>query len=283
MSDTSFQVANVAPDEVSLLVDWAAAEGWNPGLHDAQCFAAADATGFFVGRKGGEPVATISVVKYGARFAFLGLYIVKPAYRGRGYGLALWNAALATAAGRDVGLDGVVAQQNNYKRSGFALAYRNVRYRGPRAAATTVDSRIVPLSSLPFSDVAAYDRAMFGAARDGFLRCWIAQPDAKALAAVRAGRIAGYGVIRPARQGFKVAPLFADDADLAAALLGALESYLPDGAELSLDVPEPNRAAIALAERHGMSIVFETARMYRGAAPALPLERVFGVTTFELG
>jgi hypothetical protein len=29
--------------------------------------------------------------------------------------------------------------------------------------------------------------------------------------------------------------------------------------------------------------VFETARMYTGAVPRLRLERVFGVTTFELG
>jgi ribosomal protein S18 acetylase RimI-like enzyme len=283
MTDTSFRVAILAADEVGLLVDWAAAEGWNPGLHDAACFAAADATGFFVGRKDGEPVATISVVKYGAKFAFLGLYIVKPAYRGRGYGVALWNAALGTAAGRSVGLDGVVAQQDNYRRSGFELAYRNVRYRGRRGATTAIDSRIVPLSSLPFAEVAAYDRAMFGAPRDAFLRCWIAQPATKALAAVRDGRIAGYGVIRPARQGHKVAPLFADDAGLAEALFSALGMYVAEGTELFLDVPEPNRGAIALAERHGMSIVFETARMYTGAAPALPLERLFGVTTFELG
>jgi hypothetical protein len=29
--------------------------------------------------------------------------------------------------------------------------------------------------------------------------------------------------------------------------------------------------------------VFETARMYTGPVPAVALERVFGVTTFELG
>jgi len=29
--------------------------------------------------------------------------------------------------------------------------------------------------------------------------------------------------------------------------------------------------------------VFETARMYRGAAPDLPVDRWFGVTSFELG
>ena len=53
--------------------------------------------------------------------------------------------------------------------------------------------------------------------------------------------------------------------------------------EVFLDCPEPNRPATDLAARYGLSPVFETARMYRGAAPALPLARIYGITTFELG
>ena len=44
-----------------------------------------------------------------------------------------------------------------------------------------------------------------------------------------------------------------------------------------------HEAARLLVERHGMTPVFETARMYTGTAPTLPLERIFGVTSFELG
>jgi len=33
----------------------------------------------------------------------------------------------------------------------------------------------------------------------------------------------------------------------------------------------------------GLAPVFETARMYRGKAPVVPLKNVFGVTTLELG
>jgi ribosomal protein S18 acetylase RimI-like enzyme len=282
-NDATFGVAHLQGDEVRLAVDWAAAEGWNPGQNDASCFAAADPTGFFVGTLNDEPVATISVVKYGATFAFLGLYIVKPAHRGRGYGYALWQHALATASGRNVGLDGVVAQQDNYRRSGFRFAYRNIRYRGTRDTDAPVDARLVALSSRPLAEVLAYDRAFFPEERSAFLRCWIAQPHAKSLAAVRDGRLAGYGVIRACRSGYKVGPLFADDASLAEALFHGLAMRVPAGAEVYLDVPEPNAAAIALAERHGMAVVFETARMYTGRAPSLPLNRLFGVTTFELG
>src|SRR6185436_7930699 len=70
MSD-GFRVRVMRPDEVGLAADWAAAEGWNPGLADAACFATVDAGGFLIGELDGEPAATISCVNYDDRFAFL--------------------------------------------------------------------------------------------------------------------------------------------------------------------------------------------------------------------
>src|SRR5260221_1989686 len=84
------------PDEIALAADWAAAEGWNPGLDDAACFVTVDPDGFFIGELDGAPAATISCVNYDVRFAFLAFYIVRGDLRGRGYGLRMCNAALAT-------------------------------------------------------------------------------------------------------------------------------------------------------------------------------------------
>lgn len=278
-----FRVDVMAADDVARAIDWAAAEGWNPGLHDAHTFRAADPGGFLVGRLDGVPIASISVVRYGATFAFLGLYIVAPAHRAQGYGLRLWRAGLARAAGRNVGLDGVLAQQANYRKSGFALAYRNIRYRGPGGSATPPDPRVEPLSARAVDEVVAYDRPFFPDDRTAFLRAWLAQPQGRGLAVVERGRLAGYGVVRPCRSGWKVGPLCADAPELAAALLAGLAAYVPRDAPMFLDVPEPNAAGVALAERRGMSVAFETARMYTGRAPDLPLSRLFGVTSFELG
>jgi len=49
------------------------------------------------------------------------------------------------------------------------------------------------------------------------------------------------------------------------------------------DEPAVNRDAVKFAESVGLAPAFETARMYTGAIPELTVERVFGVTTFELG
>ena len=162
-----YQIRAMSLREIGIAIDWAAAEGWNPGVNDAACFHAADPDGFLAGLLDDELVATISVVRYGASFGFLGLYIVKPAHRGCGYGLSLWNAGLAHLGQRTIGLDGVVAQQDNYRRSGFGLAYRNVRYQGAKVSQPPEDRRIVPLSSIGFDELDDYDRSVFLADRPG--------------------------------------------------------------------------------------------------------------------
>lgn len=273
-------IAVMTEDEVHLAVDWAAREGWNPGLADAGAFRAADPDGFLIGRVDGVPVAVISAVSYPGGFSFVGLYIVDPQWRGRGYGWALWSEALARTTGI-VGLDGVVEQQANYARSGFVLAHRSVRFGGVPSGAEHGDVDLLGIDDL--TAVQAVDAACFGAPRPEFLRRWLAVPGGCA-AGVRSGSgLSGYGVIRPAREGMKVGPLFADDADTARAILGRLVAHAGADTPVYLDVPEPHLEGVALAREQGLVPVFETARMYRGGTLDLPLDRVFGITTFELG
>jgi GNAT superfamily N-acetyltransferase len=280
MSD--LRIRTMRPDEISIAVDWAAAEGWNPGLADAACFATVDPGGFLIGELDGAPAATISCVNYDASFAFLGFYIVRKELRGRGHGLRIWNAAIAHAGRRVIGLDGVVAQQQNYRKSGFDLAYANVRYGGAAAAIGEKHAGVVPLSAVPLAAVEASDRTVFPAARSAFLRAWLGAPGHVGRALVRDGRLAAWGVIRPCRTGRKIGPLVADDRAAAEAVLASLLASTGAG-EIFLDVPSVNRDAVALAQDLGLAPVFETARMYTGAIPPLALERVFGVTTFEFG
>ena len=278
----AFTIRTMRPDEIAIAVDWAAAEGWNPGLADAACFASADPEGFLIGELDGKPAATVSCVNYGARFAFLGFYIVREDLRGRGYGLRIWNAAIAHAGTRVIGLDGVTAQQENYRKSGFALAYANVRYGGTVAAPAAPRADVIALSDVPMAAVEADDATVFPAPRSAFLRAWIGAPGHVGCAIVRDSRLAGWGVIRPCRNGFKIGPLVADDRATAEAVLSALLARV-GGGEIFLDVPGINVEAIALARDFGLAPVFETARMYTGAIAPVRLERVFGVTSFELG
>ena len=274
------EVRNLSASEIHLAVDWARQEGWNPGLFDAACFHAADPDGFFVALHDGEPAAVVSVVRYGVSFAFLGLYICRPDLRGRGYGMRAWNAGIAYAGDRAIGLDGVPAQQDNYERSGFTLAWNNVRYQG-RGDGEPV-SGLVDLDSVPFDRIAAYDRAVFEANRSRFLRTWIAQPDATRLGVVRDGELAGWALIRRCVDGHKIGPLFADDEATAKRLLDGVMASVP-GESVYLDVPMLNGNAVRAAEARGMIPSFETARMYAGPRPELNVAKVWGITSFELG
>jgi ribosomal protein S18 acetylase RimI-like enzyme len=280
MSD--LEIRNLRPEEIAIAVDWAAAEGWNPGLSDAACFAIPDAKGFFVGEIDGEPVATVSCVNYDDRFAFLGFYIVRSGFRDRGHGLRMWNAAIAHAGARVIGLDGVVAQQDNYRKSGFQLAHANVRYGGFVAAPSRPPADVVALDTIPLALVEADDATVFPAPRSAFLRAWIGTSGHVGRALLRDGKLAAWGVIRPCRIGRKIGPLVADDRAAAEAIVQALLESA-NGGEIFLDVPAVNREAIALVESLGLKPVFETARMYTGPIAPLRIDRVFGVISFELG
>lgn len=276
-----FTVRRLTRREVGLLRDLPNAEGWNPGLHDAGVFHDTDPDGFFVGELDGRPVAIVSGVAYDS-FGFVGLYICRPEFRGRGFGLRVFQEAMGHLGDRNVGLDGVVAQQDNYRKSGFHYCYDNVRYQAVGGGEPVVD--VVPLSEVPFDDLNAYDRAHFPAPRPEFLRGWIAIPGSAALARLRGGRLVGYGVIRPCVVGFKIGPLFADDPGVADELLLSLLAHAP-GQTVLFDVPDDsaNPHAAEVVTRYASPHGYRTGRMYTKGAPPLPLDQVYGVTSLELG
>jgi hypothetical protein len=274
------RIRAMRPDDLNMAADWAAAEGWNPGLADTSCFTVIDPAGFLIGEYEGKPAAIISSVNYDDTFAFLGFYIVRPDLRGRGLGLTIWRAAIAHSAPRIIGLDGVVAQQDNYRKSGFALAYANVRY-GGTLAGTHGRHETVPLQDVPFDIIAADDARCFPADRPAFLRAWTAAPGHVGRALLRDGALAGWGVIRPARAGRKIGPLYARDRHSAETVFSALVGS--EGGEVFIDVPEVNPAAVDLAVGAGLEPRFETARMYTGPIRPVSLNRIFGGLSFEVG
>lgn len=287
---TEMLIRNMSRAEVDELVAWAAAEGWNPGRHDAELFWQCDPEAFVAAEIEGEVIGGGAITSYGGEFGFMGFFIVRPEFRGRGLGDRLWHARRDRLLGRlrpgaSIGMDGVFNMQDYYARGGFAFSHRDIRYRLDQPARFTTDPSagdILPLANLDFESLLAYDRTCFPAPRRAFLQGWIAQPEALALGCLRDGRLSGYGVVRRCGEGFKVGPLFADDSAAATALYDHFARFAAGG-PLFLDVPENNPPAVALAERYQMQAVFGCARMYLGPFPRIAHERVFGVTTFELG
>lgn len=272
----------MTPEDRNQVLEWVTTEGWNLGIEDLDAFQIADPEGLLVACIGNTPVAAISAIKHADAFGFLGLYIVRQDLRGKGHGYPLWQAAMAYLDGCTIGLDAVVAQQENYSRSGFSIAHKNIRYHGIPDIDTTKNPKLHIIGADLIAAVLTYDQPFFPVCRHHFLRHWLQSHQHHAIAYVEDNRIKGYGVIRAAHSGYKIGPLFADDEAIATTIFHALCSKAR-GHSVVLDTPEPNHPATHLATSHGLSPLFETARMYRGTAPALPLGKIFGMSTLEIG
>ncbi|MDA8124365.1 MAG: GNAT family N-acetyltransferase [Deltaproteobacteria bacterium] len=263
--------------------EWAAREGWNPGLEDHLLLPAIDPAGCLAmfSVEAGKPrmIGAITAVDYGG-YGFVGMFLMDPAYRGQGYGKRLVARAVEHLAEvPNAGVDAVLSMVPTYEKLGLKRAYETVRYRLPEGATLkTVHAR--QLEAADIEALIAYDAAIFGIPRGAFLRRWVAAGHADAAVLLRNGAIVGYGVVRDAKSGRKVGPLFADDETAAADLLGWLLARKPD-LHHALDLPS--------LPGHGRSLVtgatsdFACIRMYTGLAPRQDPARVFGNTTFEMG
>ncbi len=275
------------PSEVQFALDWAAQEGWNPGLQDAAAFYAADPSGFLIAELDGEPIGCISAVCYSAQFGFIGLYIVKPQWRSCGYGMQLWETAWQGLTNRldqkgsSIGLDGVLERETTYRQAGFKAAYRHIRHVCNPLPSDSVSKEVIPLTNVPLEAIALYDAELFPASRPQFLEPWIRLSGA-AYGVMEHERLVGYGVLRPCRQGFKIGPLFAETLEVADGLFRALTHHA-EGQPVFIDIPDANSALPVLVERYQLQPVFTCVRMYWGSKPTLDVKRIFGVTTLELG
>jgi GNAT superfamily N-acetyltransferase len=273
----------IMPDLVSTMLNWAADEGWNPGLDDAAPFLAADPDGFFSHAISDNPVAAISVVNHSDSFAFLGLYLCQPGHRGLGFGLRLWNHAIKHAGSRTIGLDGVPDQQANYRKSGFRAAGKTVRWQGFLPDQTGAAAR--PVTPQDMREIAAWDFQQVGFARPEFLNAWLTDCATRRTLVIGQGdRISAYGTIRACREGFKIGPFAAENTADATTLLNGLTGLFPHSQpQVAIDVPASAPALSDLLAAQGFTPGFETARMYKGVPPVEALARFAAVATLELG
>lgn len=105
ITEDNFRVRLVTKDDLKIALSWAASEGWNPGIDDVDNFYIADPGGFLILQLNGQPISCISVVRYSAKFNFIGIYIVKPEERGKGFGLKTWLEAFKLISNQPAALD----------------------------------------------------------------------------------------------------------------------------------------------------------------------------------
>ena len=291
-----YSIDSMTRAEAEVLVDWATAEGWNPGLSDLAVAFGYDPGGFVALRRGQGAAAELvgggAILAHEGRCGFMGLFIMRPDHRRQGIGRVLWHERLRRLQARlqpgaSIGMDGVFEMAPFYAAGGFAYRHRDLRFQGRAEAARLAVPEGVSTTDLrttPFADIAAYDTAVFGHPRERFLREWLNVPGGRGLA-VRSpvdGALRGYAYLRPCVVGYKFGPVFAEDEASARALIRDLLAVVP-GETVALDVPEPNGGAMAIANELGWDQPFGCAKMIHGPVPPDTIQQVFGVTSFEFG
>ncbi len=276
-------------NDLQIVRGWAVKEGWNPGKYEVDPLYAADPSGYKLLEIDGEPVASLASVKHSQNLAFLGLYIVKPEFRGKGYGKLLWDVTMGTLTSCEtIGLNGVLDQVENYRKSGFTPLNFNTRWRGaslfPLGKTTFAkDICLKKKDDFSLTQLIDYDAKIFSTSRAAFLAKWLDMPDSHVLAAIDGGVLRGYGVVSALEEGYKIAPLFADNEAIAEKIYGGLCHCVGDKKLIYFDTTEANPLAIAFAKRFGLEKKFDTLRMYKGQTPQTQDSKMFGLATLEIG
>ena len=280
-------------EDIPAVTTWARQEGFAPGLGDVAIYRHTDRQGIWVGWLGNERIGCITGVRYNAAYGFIGLYLVRPPWRGRGYGLQLWRHALEHL--QDLACIGVEAapdRADDYASWGFQPASATVRWQaisdGEPAASPEPGGpwQLLEGAAIPPNAVQWFDAQREPSPRPHFLAQWLNHRAGTVLALVDAqGNCHGFGRIRPCLrhrgEGWRIGPLMAETPEAAVQLLQGL--LLRHAGVVLIDAPAANAQAATVLEGQGFSPISETLRMYRGAAPAVSLQDVYGLACLELG
>ena len=296
----SFMILPITTEEEMqrFVIEPMAKEGWRPGLKDAECFLACDPTAAFVGELNGKPIATVRISKYGDSFAFIGAYLVDKEYRGKGYGLKIFNAAVSSVKPTsNIGLYAFLHLEKMYERGGFRSYFYAARYdfHLPTAMACfpgivkKISVEVKAIEDVELENLFLYDRHVFGFERSAFLSRLLRAAGTLGYVAVnREGSIVGYISARPTflkEEGYLIGPLFANSKAIAKRLLKALFEKLlhQEKATPLVCMDASTKQGMELGEELQGKKVFDFVYMVTKDLPNTCLEKQFGVTNTELG
>ena len=237
--------------------------GWNQTPADWRCFLESSPQGCFAAEVDGQVVGTAATIVYEQRFAWIGMVLVDPEFRGRGIGTRLLRKTIEHLDAIGIGtmkLDATPAGRPIYQKLGFVDEYEIERWLLKRSVPDAASSADLH----PVSDpVLQLDREIFGADRSPLLRSLAAENPDFALAAERDGEIAGYTFGRRGTLADHLGPWMARDEETAAALLdeflgrSSRETIFVDGLK--------DRGFVAeLLQARGFKVSRPLTRMVRG-------------------
>ena len=272
-SDIVIRPAKSLQEWASTCTVLAMKEGWNDGQYDASVLFETDPQGCLVASLLGEdePVGCISAMKYGDSHGFIGFYIVKPAFRGKGYGKMLFNAAMKHLEGRKIGLDAVIDQIPFYSRMGFKQKRWNVTTSmtvSEIPLPVLTDNKVVDIRSIDIDDVIAYESRVLGFGRPkSFYESLLQNQQFQGIVSLdKHSAVNGLISFRPSSLGATIlSPFYAVDVPTAQGLLFNLfqqHSISLLKKEIRFDAPKDNPNFQAVFQTIKTLTIFECVRMW---------------------
>lgn len=275
-TNPDIEIISASANHVQWIISMAKQQGWNPGNNDSVAFQQADPAGYFVGLLDGKPICCAAGVKFN-QIAIVGYYVVEKEYRGRGYGLKIFQHAMNYLSDSNVRVDGLLSLAHKYESYGFKMAHVNVRYAGVIESKELSCPQICQASSIPFDKLVEYDARFYADQRKHFLATWINIGTTTCLAYVDNDIIQGFGAIRKSVKGYRIGPLYAEKLDIAEALLCAL-CQNKGQCNITLDFPLSNSQGVALAEKLKLDEIFKFGTLYTDKIPDVDLSKIYSFT-----
>jgi GNAT superfamily N-acetyltransferase len=282
------EIRPLARAELDVVLAWGDSDP-APDPHDAAAIWDADPSGLWGVEVDGVLVAAASSLAHQGQLGRIGFIAVRPEMRRRGIGQLTMqfladDLVARLAPGAAVTLDASIETIDHAERLGFVAVGSVTRVRGTaevgRRGPHTGEIRA--LTAVPFELVMGLDTLHTGVLRESLLRTWIEPPGGLALGVYERGELLGMGALRRSRTGLAIGPLYASEPDVAQDLFSALTSPHA-GAAITLDVPAENPAAVEFAAAHGLTTQSSRTTMALGDLPVLPVDTVYGITSYELG
>jgi len=245
------------------------AAGWNQTEADWQRFLNGSSEGCFVAEVDGTVRGTAATISFERRFAWVGMVLVDPAYRGRGIGTRLLEKTIEylDATGTPtIKLDATPAGKPIYERLGFVTEYEMERWTLRRpvelAAASPEMEEAMPAPLV--ERILKADREAFGADRSALLRS-VHQSDPQFTNGLwNAGAMEAYAFGRRGSFADHFGPWIAKDERTARQML---EGFLARSRRelVVADCSMSNAFAARLLREFGFTSTRPLTRMYRGA------------------
>ncbi|XP_067123389.1 uncharacterized N-acetyltransferase YitH-like [Centruroides vittatus] len=294
-----YNVRNLRPEEIPLLLDLAKAEGRHMGLEaEIETWLEVDPECFFVAcSDSGDILGSCCGVRLSEEHGYVGMYVVKPEYRSLGIGKKVWNAAIEHLGDRNKGLSAVDSYFPLYRdKAGFNVVadWTVDLYRSENAPEMDLDLadlyldsklRILPISDEELMrDVIAYDKEIHVYDRSKIVRLSLMERGCISRVALLGDSVCGYGCIKPGLQGlWIITPLYADSEHVAHLLLSELIGSLSEEERekgFALKVPSTNTAAAGVMSHFGFCRqTYSLRRCYTHSVVDLPVSRIFALQT----